>query len=410
MKLETLPMAPAHPTTRRRWRAPLIGLVALGLVGGGVALMQSKGKPAPAKMDMAGPEQGPPKVDVYELAGGDVARIEARELSVNLPLSGSLMPLSQATVKSKVSGVVQDSAVQEGQSVAAGQIIARLDGADQKARVAQQQATLDEASARLSLANKNNANGESLLKQNYISQNAHDTTRNSVELAQANVKAAQAQLDLARNALADTVIRAPLAGVVSKRHVQAGEKVSPDMPVYTIVNLQQLTLEAPVPASEIPRVKVGQEVRFKVDGYAQRAFVGKVARINPTTEAGSRSMLVYVAVDNADAALRGGMFASGQLTTSKSQPMPLVPLAALRKQANQDVVYTIVGDKVVAQPVRLGLRNDDEGMAEVSDGLAAGASVIVAKLDGLKPGAKVKLAAPAAPAAPVASAIVAAKG
>jgi membrane fusion protein (multidrug efflux system) len=398
MKLETLPLAPAHPTVRRRWRAPAAGLVALALAGAGFAyLQQPKAKPAPAAAAEAG--KGAPKVDAYELASGDVATVEARVLSVNLPLSGSLAPLTQATIKAKVSGVVQDTAVQEGMAVTAGQVIARLDGAELQARVAQQQATLDEANARLALARKNNANSAALLKQNFISQNAYDTTQNSVELAQASAKAAQAQLEMARIALADTVIRAPLSGVISKRHVQAGEKLAPDMPVFSIVNLQQLTLEAQVPASEIPRVKVGQEVRFKVDGYRERVFVGKVTRINPATEAGSRSMLVYISVDNADAALRAGMFAKGAITTEKSQAMPLVPLSAVRKENQQDVVFKIEGGKVVAQQVTLGLRNEDEGMAEVTAGLAPGARVIVTQLDEVKPGSKVKLAKPAAGAA-----------
>ncbi|MDB5910259.1 MAG: efflux transporter, family, subunit, partial [Massilia sp.] len=260
-------------------------------------------------------------------------------------------------------------------------------------RVAQQQAALDEANARLSLAKKNNANSQALLKQNYISQNSYDTTQNSVELAQASVNAMQAQLEIARIALADTVIRAPLAGVVSKRHAQAGEKVAPDMPIFTIVNLRQLTLEAQVPASEVPRVKVGQEVQFKVDGFQQRAFVGKVARINPTTEAGSRSMLVYVSVDNSDAALRGGMFAKGNITTEKSASTPVVPIAAVRSDKGQQVVYKIEANKVVSQPVTIGLRNEDEGMAQVTSGLASGASIIVAKLDGVKPGDKVRIGA-----------------
>jgi membrane fusion protein, multidrug efflux system len=146
-----------------------------------------------------------------------------------------------------------------------------------------------------------------------------------------------------------------------------------------------------VPAAEIPRIKVGQEVRFQVDGYQQRSFAGKVARINPTTEAGSRSMLVYISVDNADSALRGGMFAKGSITTEQSKRMPLMPLAALRKEKGVDVVYKIEGGKVLVQPVKLGLRNEDEGMAEVSAGLAGGASVIVTKLDGVKPGNKVRV-------------------
>lgn len=408
MKLENLPRAPAQPTVRRkRWKAPVIGLTVLALAGGAwYALRPADKAPAPA---MAAGADGKPKVDVYELSRGDVAAVQARALSVNLPLSGSLTPVAQATVKSKVSGVVVESGIREGTAVAAGQMLARLEQSDPSARLAQQQALLDEANARLALARKNNANSGALLKQNYISQQAYDTTQNSVELAQAGVKAAQAQVQLARNALGDTAIRAPLAGIVSKRHVQAGEKLAPDMPVFTIVDLKQLILEAHVPAADIPRVKVGQEVQFRVDGYPNRDFAGKVARINPTTEMGSRAMLVYISVDNADGALSGGMFAKGSITTQKSAVMPLVPLAAVRQENNADVVYKIEGNKVVVQKVTLGLRNDDEGLAEITGGLAAGATVVLGKLDGIKPGVKVKL--PGAPAAPVAVATtVGAKG
>lgn len=401
MKLESLPRAPAQPTTRpNRWRMPVIGAVIVALAGGGFYAMQSKKGAAPPPKVAEG-KDGKPIVDVYELSRGDVAAIEARALSISLPLSGSLAPVAQATVKSKVSGLVMEAGIREGMGVAAGQVIARLDQADANARVAQQQAMLDEATARLALATKNNVNSQALLKQNYISQNSVDTTQNSVALAQAAVKAARAQLDLARNALNDTVIRAPIAGVISKRHVQMGEKLSPDMPVFTIVNLRQLTLDAQVPASEIPRVKVGQDVQFRVDGYPNRDFIGKVARINPTTEMGSRAMMVYINVDNADNALSGGMFAKGSITTSKSAVMPLLPVAALRKDQGSDSVYKIEGGKVVSQPVTLGMRNDDDGMAEVTAGLASGATVIIGKLEGIKPGTRVKVAGAAPAAAPV---------
>jgi membrane fusion protein (multidrug efflux system) len=410
MKIETLPFSSAAPATRKnKWKIPVIVLVLVAIAGGGYVAMQPKGKDqaAGAKAAQGGPDKGPPKIDVYELATADVTTIDARELSIALPLSGSLIPLTQATVKSKVSGVVMDTSVQEGMNVAAGQVIARLDQADLSARLAQSQAALDEANARLGLARKNSSNNQALLKQNYISQSAYDTTQNSVDLAQASVKSAQAQYDIARIALNDTLIRAPLAGVVSKRHVQAGEKVSPDMPVFTIVNLSQLTLEAQVPAAEIPRIKVGQEVQFKVDGFAGRSFTGKVARINPTTEAGSRAMLVYISVANTDGALRGGMFAKGQITTAKSEVVPLVPIVALRTDPKAptapQTVYVIESGKVVSRPVKLGMRNEDEGMAEVTEGLVKGEHVITAKLEGVKPGQKVKMAGAAPVPAPAAT-------
>ncbi len=389
-----MPPSPIETGARgRRWRVPAAALVLLGLAGGGWAVLHAQDKAQPE----AGAKQGKksPADPVYELAKTDVAAIEARALTLSLQLSGSLTPLTQATVKAKVSGQVQLAAPQEGMAVRAGQVLAQLDSADLRARLTQQQAALDEAQARLSIAGKNEANSQALLQQHYISQTAYDTTQNTVDLARANVKSAAALVEIARIALADATIRAPIDGIVSKRHVQAGEKLSPDMPVYTIVDLSALTLEAQVPASEITRVKVGQDVRFRVDGFGQRQFEGKVTRINPTTEAGSRALLVYIAVDNRDAALRGGMFAKGGIVTERSREAPLLPLTALRGEPGRPQVYKIEQGKVVAQAVTLGLRNEDEGYAEVSGGLVGGDRVLVAKLEGVKPGSSVKLAAPA---------------
>jgi RND family efflux transporter MFP subunit len=392
MKLEALPLLHTEPIpTRRRWRKGAAALVLVVLAGAGWTVLHKSAAPAQAAAPAAAV-----KAPVYELSPVDVATVAAGELHVDLPLSGALAPLNQATVKSKVSGVVLETTVQEGMSVSAGQVIARLDASDARARVAQQQAALDEANARLSLAVKNNANSAALLKQHYISQNSYDTTQNSVELAQAAVNAARAQLDLAKIALADTVIRAPLSGVVSKRFVQAGDKLAPDLPAFSIVDLKQMTLEAQVPASDIPRVHVGQEAQFKVDGFDGKNFSGKVVRISPTTEAGSRSMLVYISVDNAGGVLKGGMFAKGSITTEKSAANALAPLSAVRQEGGRDVVYRVDNGKVVAQPVKLGLSNQDEGMVEVTEGLAPGATVIATRLDGVKPGSSVKLATTAA--------------
>lgn len=399
MKIETLPLSPAEPaasTVPHQRRRAAIGLAAVLLAGaaGGYAWTQRAAAPA---QPAPGAAAKAAKESVHELSKRDIAVVEARPLAVTLPLSGSLIPLAQATVKSKVSGVVLATTVQEGMRVAAGQVIARLDDAEARARVAQQQALLADANARLALAKKNQANSAALLQQKYIAQSAYDTSSNAVDLAQAAVDAARAQLDLARIALADTVIRAPLSGVVSKRHVQAGEKLSPDSPVFSIVDLQQLTLDAQVPASDIPRIKVGQEVQFRVDGFGERNFAGKVVRINPSTEAGSRAMLVYIGVDNPDGLLRAGMFAKGAVTTEKSAAHALLPLSAVRTEKGEDVVYRVDGGKVVVQPVKLGLRNQDEGLVEALDGIQAGATVLALPLDGVKPGHRVKLPAAGTP-------------
>jgi len=377
---------PLPLSSRGRWRKPAIAIAALVIAGGAYTVLRPQ--PAPAAPT---PAAQPAKPTVFELATTDVAAVTAKPLAVQLPLSGSLVPVSQATVKSKVSGVVQESGLREGMAVTAGQVLARIDQADSRARLTQQQAMLDEAQARLAMAQKNENNSRALLAQKYISQTAYDTNANAVDLARASVKAAAAQVELARIALADSVIHAPMDGIVSKRHVQAGEKVAPDMAVYTIVSLAELTLEAQVPTSDIPRIKVGQDVSFRVDGFTGRTFAGKVARVNPTTEAGSRAMLVYITVPNGDGALRGGMFAKGSIVTERTAALPQVPVVALHEEQGRNIVYKVSAGKVVAQPVTLGLRNEDEGMAAVTDGLAQGEQVIISKLDGVKPGASVKL-------------------
>lgn len=394
MKLETLPPY-TQPTVRSKsWRKPVAILVVVALAGGGWTVWHGR-QAAPAQAAAPAPA-AKEKKEVFELSSGDIAAVDARSLAVSLPLSGSLAPLSSATIKSKVSGVVEATTLQEGMPVHAGQVLARIDQADLRARLQQQQAMLDEAQAKLAMATKNEANSQALLKQKYISQNAYDSTQNTVDLARAAVKSAAAMVEIARIALNDGVIKSPIDGVISKRHVQAGEKLAPDMAVYSIVNLSELTLEAQVPASEIPRVKVGQDVKFRVDGFAQREFHGKVARINPSTETGSRAMLVYIAVKNEDSALRAGMFAKGSIVTDRSGVAPVVPLAAIRSDKDgQQIVYKVEQGKLLAQPVKIGLRNEEEGYAEVQEGLQQGAHVIISRLDSLKPGASVKL--PAAP-------------
>ncbi|MEC5217998.1 membrane fusion protein (multidrug efflux system) [Actimicrobium sp. GrIS 1.19] len=334
-----------------------------------------------------------PAVAAMELAPGDLLRVQARDLRVQLPVSGALTALNQATVKSKVAGEVRETPVPEGVKVRRGDIVVRLDTADLKARLAGQQATLEDARARLTLANKNHENNTALLKQKFISQNALDTAQSNVELAQAAVKAAEAQLDIARRALDDAIVRAPIDGIISKRFVQIGEKAAPDMALFAIVDLAQLILEAQVPASEIPRISAGQTVNFAVDGFGARNFSGKVVRINPAAEAGSRAIIVYVAVSNPDSALKSGMFAKGGITLEKSAMVPAVPLSALREKNGVVSVLKIDNGKVVEQPVRLGLRNEDEGMVEVTSGIAVGTLVLAVKLDGVKAGTAVRLPA-----------------
>jgi len=342
-----------------------------------------------------------------EFAPADLSTVEKRELSRTLSFSGTLSPVIQSTVKSKVSGEVKQVLAREGEHVRQGQVLAQIDTADLKARLDAQVAALEEAKARWSIADKNRETNLKLLQQNFISQNAFDTTHSTLEASAASMRSAEAQMRLARYAMQDAVVRAPINGILAKKMVNGGEKVAPDSPMFTVVDLSKMEIEAPAPASEIPGVQVGQVASFKVDGFGERVFEGRIERINPITEAGSRSITLYLSVANRDGVLKGGMFVKGFLVLAKAEASTVVPLVAVRDDAGQAFVFTLEGGKIAKRSVKLGLREEQTGLVEVKSGLEAGVQVISANMVGLKAGAKAVVKSPqAAPAVLSASAKV----
>jgi len=379
---------------RRRFVKPFLIVAAVVIVAGslvGLRLTQAK------KDDPKSAEK-----PVLEFTPADIATVEMRELQRSLSISGSLSPVLQATVRSKVPGEVQKVIVREGDRVTEGQVIATIDTADLKARMDAQVAALEESRAKANIAQKNRENNQQLLRQNFISQNAFDTTQSVYEGAVAAVKSAQAQLRIAEKAMQDAVVRAPFAGIVSRRMINVGEKVGIDSPLFTVVDLAKMEIEAPAPASEIPAVKVGQVAQFRVDGFGERAFDGRIERINPSAEQGSRSITLYVSVANRDGALKGGMFAKGQLILDRSPPTAVVPAGALREEAGQAFVYTIENGKVARRAVTVGMR--EEGLVEIRSGLEKGIPVVRARITDLKPGSPAILKTSAIASQPAGSA------
>ena len=342
-------------------------------------------------------EEDPAKAEALtlEFAAADVAFVEIRPLLQTVPLSGSLTPLIQSAVKAKIAGEVARIHVREGQAVSQGQVIAELDNPDLRARLDAAVADQEERQARLSIAAKNRDTNQALLRRQFISQNAYDQVHSTYQGSEAAVRWANAQVAQAKNALNDMVVRAPIAGIVAKRMVNGGERVAPDMPLVTVVDLSRLELEATVPAADIPGIKVGQPVAFKVDGFGGRRFGGRVERINPVAEAGSRAIKLFVAVDNSDRALRGGMFAEGEVTLSETRPVPVIPISAVREEAGQAYVFTVEDGKVGKRPVALGARDEADGMVEARSGLASGIPVVRIAMNGLKAGTTAILKAPA---------------
>jgi RND family efflux transporter MFP subunit len=326
--------------------------------------------------------------------------VELIGLVRSIPFSGSLAPVVQTTVKAKVPGEIDRLFVREGERVVQGQMLAQIETADARSRLEAQEGALEEARARLSIAEKNRENSEALLRQKFISQNAFDTTHSTYEASAASVRSAEAQLRIARKAMDDAAVRAPIAGIVSRKMVNAGEKVGIDSALFAIVDLGLMEIEAPTPASEIPSIKVGQPATFRVDGFTGRAFDGRVERINPAAEQGSRAITLYISVANRDGVLKGGMFAKGEIQVDRTSPTTVIPAAAVRDEAGQTFVFTIENGKIARRAVKLGLAEPQQGMVEITQGLEEGIHVVSVRAPGLKVGAPAALKASDPAAAP----------
>lgn len=359
---------------------------AAALAFGGYAAMRGKqAAPKPAATTAA---------PVAEFLQGDLSIVEPMTLERTLPLTGSLTPLNEATVKAKVAGELVAVAVREGESVKAGQLLARVDITDVQARVAARQADVEATKAQLVWADKNRAQQKALLDKSFISQSAFDSIQSNYDVAAARLRAAEAELVVARKALGDAVLVAPFAGVVSQRHAQPGERVALDARVVSVVDLSRLQLEAAVPPAAIGQVRVGQPISFRVEGFGERGFEGRIERINPSATAGSRSVSVYAVIDNRDGLLRGGMFAQGTLTLSKVADALAVPASAVREEIGQTYVYVIDEGLVKRRNVKVGAP-DAAGRVQVLEGLAAGDRIVRVNLGSLREGMAARLAGPA---------------
>jgi RND family efflux transporter MFP subunit len=331
-------------------------------------------------------------VAVIEMSAGDLVTPQRREMTRSIPLTGALRPRDWTTVKMRVAGEIREFLVREGQQVKKGEVMVRLDPTDFQARLDEKLADLEGGRAQLALAEKNRANQRALLDQKFISQNAYDSTQSTFQVSEARIKALEAQVRLAQKAIDDTVLRAPIAGTVSQRLAQPGEKLPVDARLIELVDLAELEVEAAVPASDIPRIRPGQQVSFRVEGFDDKAFTGRVGRINPATQPGTRSILVYVQIPNAGGLLRAGMFARGSVTVGRIEGALVIPLSAVRVEGGQTVIYSVAGASLQRQPVKLGLQNDDEGVVQILDGLDAQAQIVKSNLGVLRAGSQVKLA------------------
>lgn len=309
---------------------------------------------------------------MLEVSASDILTAGIRSFDRGVAVSGGLKAARSALVKARVSGELLELRVREGDAVARGQKIGQIDAREYRLRLEQAQQQASSARAQLDIAKRTLANNRALVEQGFISRNALDTSESHAQAAQANLAAARSAVDLARRSVDDTALRAPIPGLVSQRFAQAGERVSIDTRIVEVVDLSRIELEAALAPQDVAEVRLGQSARLQVDGLGE-PVAATVARINPSAQAGTRAVLVYLTI-KPHPALRQGLFASGSIRLETRRALA-IPQSAVRNDQAQPYVLLLDHDRVKRRAIQLGRNGQAEGgeaVIEVVSGLAEG--------------------------------------
>jgi RND family efflux transporter MFP subunit len=346
--------------------------------------------------DSAQAENAPERISV---GAADVTAAVRTTLHAGVPVSGSLEPKVFITVGAPVAEQIVEMFVDEGQRVQQGEPLCRFK--DDVLRAAANSARADVATQRMqaNIAVAESTRADALLREGAIAPRDRDNTVLALNAARARLALAEAQAASADDRLSTATLRAPAAGVVSKRYQQAGDRADFGKPVFDIVDTRVLQLSASVPVDHMAELRLGRTVTLKVSQLDSTSVTGRISRINPTVDVATRQIRIYVDIPNSSGRLVGGLFASGRVVVREVGGAVAVPRSAVRTEGDgrTAVVYVIASGKIARRPVTLGVVDEDAGLVQIVSGVQAGEQVVVGPVEGMADGAPVEIvgAAPA---------------
>ena len=369
-------------------RTILIGAaVAVAALGASAFVWKGGRSGSPQAADA---QTGQPAEPVIELIRPELHTISPRGLVDTVRFTGTTQPVDQTIVKSRVSGRLAEVLVREGDRVTKGQTLARFETAELQAKVNERRSALEAARADARWTTRDRSDKESLASRNIVSQSAADQARATAENRNSMVAVAEAQLDLAQRNLADAVVVAPFDGVVGERIANQGESLPIDGKILALLDTSHVEIAAQMPAADVVRMRVGQVAAVTLEGFGERIFDGRITRISPTAQPGSRSIPVYVEIVDRHDGLRGGLFAMGTVNVQEKGHALAVPAAAMRKDDQGDYVLAVENGVLVRKPVG-AVRTWSRGELVEVKGLESGMQIVSAPLPGLRAGQRVKI-------------------
>lgn len=338
-----------------------------------------------------GPEQAAEAVaQPLLLASADLVALGTGELGTGPVLSGSLQPEKQADLRAEVSAVVMQVFKHNGDKVQKGDLLVRLDdtylrenlaSAEEAERASQQ--AFDQAQRQFERLKTLSSTGA------VSTQNLEDAEirRNN---AQSDLAAAKARVVQSRQQMEKTEVRAPFAGIISERSVSNGDTAQVGKALLKVIDPSSIRFDGLIAAEQVTQVKVGNPVRFRINGYENQQFDGVIERVSPMANSVTRQVEVAVRIQGAGAPLVAGLFAEGRVQTD-SRPALMLPESALVRQGDHNYVWRVKDGVLSKVEVMVGNRDIREGSYEIKAGVQAGEQVLRHPHSQLKDGASVTL-------------------
>jgi len=366
---------------RRIWPWVLLALIVVGVVAFFV-LRPSAPPEAPNEVEAA--------PVVKQVRTSEITEIAPQVLQQKVRVTGTLVPWQRSEIASQTAGRVLSVSVRPGDAVRQGDQLVQLDTESLEIQLSQQRATADATRAQLVSSEQQLERTEELARGGLTSPSALEQARSSTEALRANLAALENAVRSAELALRNASVTAPIAGIVSERSVEPGQTVSAGASLLTIVNLEQVEFQASASVASSVLIAPDQPVSVTATGLDSRTFEGRVTRVNPVAASGTRTVPVYILIENPDQVLRGGMFATGEIVVAEKADAIAIPAVGVREDAEGFYVLKLEGDQLVRQAVELGDEWDRGRIIEVT-GLETGDRVITAPLSQLAAGETVTL-------------------
>lgn len=326
------------------------------------------------------------------LSSADVTKVKRGSVSSEISFIGDLLPIDQTIISSEVDAQVLKVFVSEGQFVKKGQLLALLESTDLRQALAGQEAMLASSQAKFKLDKNKLEKQKELYKEGFISKFAYNELQTNYTASFEAIRQQQSAVERAQKQLSNTIIKAPFDGYIYQKNVDSGQIASKNGKLFALANLDRMQIKASIPSEQIGLIALNQEVIFKAE-TSDKQYQGKISRINPVAEAGTRSYMIYIEFNNKEAKLQSGQFVKGKIILHTIHDALYVPSDAIHKNGLDGGLYVLkIDDKnlIKLNPVTVILSDESNKISAIS-GLEENILVIKGNVLSVKVGDKVKV-------------------